>query len=105
MSACVAMSTEAPIPPRPKLLDRVRQAIRLRHYSPRTEQAYVHWIKRYIVFNGMRNPVDLGADEVTGFLSHLALHRRVSASTQNQAFNALLFLHRLRGAPRNLYYV
>lgn len=88
------MSKDAPVPPRPKLLDRVREAIRIRHLSPRTERAYVYWIKRYIVFHGIRNPMDMGEDEVTRFLSHLALDRQVSASTQNQAFNALLFLYR-----------
>jgi integron integrase len=74
-----------------KLLDRVRQAIRLRHYSRRTEQAYIAWIRRFIVFHGKRHPRELGEREVTAFVSHLA-ERRVSASTQNQALSAILFL-------------
>jgi len=77
---------------RPKLLDRVREAIRLRHYSRRTEQAYVAWIRRFIMFNGKRHPRDLGEHEVTAFLSRLAA-REVSASTQNQALSAILFLY------------
>jgi len=76
----------------PKLLDRVRYAIRARHYSPRTEEAYVHWIRRYIVFNGKRHPRELGDADVTAFLSSLAVGG-VSASTQNQALSAVLFLH------------
>jgi integron integrase len=87
----------SPIPPGgpqpPRLLDRVRLAIRARHYSTRTEEAYVAWIKRYIFFHGKRHPAEMGADEVTRFLSSLALHDRVSASTQNQALSALLFLY------------
>lgn len=77
---------------RPKLLDRVRQAIRLRHYSRRTEQAYVAWIRRFIVHNGKRHPRELGEQEVTAFLSGLAVGG-VSASTQNQALSAILFLY------------
>ena len=80
--------------PKPRrLLDRVRIAIRARHYSPKTEEAYIAWIKRYIFFHGKRHPVEMGAEEVTQFLSSLALHGRVSASTQNQALSALLFLY------------
>ena len=75
----------------PKLLDGVRQAIRLRHYSRRTQQAYVGWIRRFIVFHGKRHPRELGEREVTAFLSALAA-RGVSASTQNQALSAVLFL-------------
>jgi hypothetical protein len=86
----------APSGARPKLLDLVRDAIRIRHYSERTEQAYVHWIKRFIVFEGMRHPAQVSEDEVTRYLSHLATTRQVSASTQNQAFNALLFLYLAR---------
>ena len=78
----------------PRLLDRVRQAIRTRHYSPKTEQAYVRWIRQFVVFHGRRHPDELGAAEVSAFLSHLANARRVSASTQNQALSALLFLYR-----------
>lgn len=77
---------------RPKLLDGVRQAIRLRHYSRRTEQAYVGWIRRFIVLSGKRHPRDMGEPEVTAFLSGLAA-RGVSASTQNQALSAILFLY------------
>jgi integrase len=79
---------------RPKLLDQVRAAIRLRHYSRRTEESYVGWIRRYIVFHGKRHPSEMGAAEVAGFLTHLAERARVSASTQNQALCAILFLHR-----------
>jgi integron integrase len=82
-----------PHPGQPKLLARVREVIRVRHYSPRTEQAYVGWIRRYVFFHKVRHPADMGKDEVNRFLSHLALTERVSASTQNQAFNALLFLY------------
>jgi integron integrase len=78
----------------PKLLDRVRQAIRLRHYSRRTEEAYTHWIRAYIVFHGKVHPERLCAGDVTSFLSWLAERRRVSASTQNQALSAVLFLYR-----------
>lgn len=80
--------------PKPKLLDQVRQVIRRRHYSYRTEKAYVHWIKRYIFFHNKRHPVEMGEAEIARFLSSLASDRHVSASTQNQALNALLFLYR-----------
>ncbi len=79
---------------KPRLLDRVRQAIRTRHYSPRTEQAYVHWIRRYIFFHGVRHPAAMGKQEINTFLSHLAVGERVSASTQTQALSALVFLYR-----------
>jgi integrase len=79
---------------KPKLLDRVRHAIRAKHYSHRTESAYVDWIRRYIVFHRKRHPSELGAPEITAFLTWLATDRRVSASTQNQALSALLFLYR-----------
>jgi integron integrase len=72
----------------------VRDAIRLRHYSLRTEDTYVHWIRRFIVFHGKRHPQDMGADEVQSFLTHLAVERRVAAATQNQAKSALLFLYK-----------
>jgi integron integrase len=78
----------------PKLLDRVRAAIRARHYSRRTEEAYVHWIRRYIVFHGKRHPTDLGAADISAFLTDLAVARHVAASPQNQALSALLFLYR-----------
>ena len=79
---------------KPKLLDQVRQAIRTRHYSPKTEDAYVGWIKRFIFFHNKRHPVEMGETEIGQFLSSLATDSRVSASTQNQALNALLFLYR-----------
>jgi len=77
-----------------KLLDRVREEIRARHYSRRTEEAYVHWIRQYIRFHGLRHPRELGSSEITAFLSWLAVDRHVAASTQNQAFSAVLFLYR-----------
>jgi integron integrase len=76
----------------PKLLDRVREAIRVRQYSRRTEEAYVGWIRRFVVFHGRRHPCELGEPEVTVFVSVLA-ERGVSASTQNQALSAVLFLY------------
>lgn len=78
----------------PKLLDRMRAEIRVRHYSIRTEESYVDWARRYILFHNKRHPNDMGAEEVRDFLSHLALERNVSAATQNQAKSALLFLYR-----------
>jgi len=78
----------------PKLLDRVREAIRVRHYSRRTERTYVQWIKRFIVFHGIRHPAQMDKTEVSQFLTHLAVVKNVSASTQSQAFNALLFLYK-----------
>ena len=79
---------------RPRLLDQVRDAIRRLHYSRRTEEAYVQWIKRFIFFHGKRHPRELGEVEVTAFLSYLARERDVAASTQNQALAALLFLYK-----------
>ena len=79
---------------KPKLLDQVRAAIRVRHYSLRTEEAYVNWIKRFIFFHKKRHPSEMGEPEVTQFLSSLAVEKHVSASTQNQALAALLFLYR-----------
>jgi hypothetical protein len=76
----------------PKLLDQVRDRIRTKHYSLRTEQSYVQWIRRYILFNGKRHPKELGGPEVEAFLSYLATDRNVAASTQTQALSALLFL-------------
>ena len=77
-----------------KLLDQVRDAIHLKQYSYRTEQAYVGWIKRYLYFHDVRHPSEMGAPEVEAFLTHLAVKENVAASTQNQALSALLFLHR-----------
>ena len=88
------MSTDSQDRKSPRLLDQVRELIRIRHYSIRTEQAYVQWIRRYILFHDKRHPHELGAEEVTAFLSHLAIKRNVAASTQNQALNAILFLYR-----------
>ncbi len=78
----------------PKLLDQVRGKIRLKHYSIRTEQSYVDWIKRYILFHGKHHPKDLGAQDIEAFLTYLAVEGRVAASTQNQAKSALLFLYK-----------
>lgn len=85
------MNERPPKPPR--LLDQIREALRLRHYSLRTEQAYLHWTKRFIYFHGKRHPRDLGPKEVEAFLTHLAVEGGVSASTQGQALAALLFLY------------
>jgi len=76
-------------------LESVRDAIRVRHYSIRTEQAYLGWIKRFILFHGKRHPSEMGAREVTAFLTSLAVDRQVAPSTQNQALNALVFLYRV----------
>lgn len=81
-------------PSKPCLLEQVRQQIRPRHYSLRTEKAYVYWIRRFVRFTGLRHPRELGAVEVPGFLTHLAVDVKVAASTQNQALAALLFLYR-----------
>jgi integron integrase len=80
--------------PPPKLLDRVRAAVRLKHYSRRTEKAYVDWIRRYILFHQKKHPSTMGATELVAFLSWLAVDKQVSASTQNQALSAVLFLYR-----------
>ncbi len=80
--------------PAPKLLDQVRERIRVKHYSLRTEDAYLHWIRRFIFFHGKRHPREMGGPEVEAFLSHLATEGRVASSTQNQALSALLFLYR-----------
>lgn len=79
---------------RPRLLDQVKEALRYRHYSLRTERTYIHWIKRYIYFHKLRHPREMGAQEVTQFLSFLAVEGEVSSSTQNQALAALLFLYK-----------
>jgi integron integrase len=81
-------------PPTPRLSDAVRDAIRRKHYSRRTEEAYLHWIRRFIHFSGKRHPRGLGQAEVTAFLNHLARDRDVAAATQNQALSALLFLYK-----------
>ena len=83
-----------PITNKPKLLDQVRDVIRRKHYSIRTEQAYVDWIKRFIIYHDKRHPSDMAEEEVTEFLTHLARDRHVAPSTQNQALSALLFLYK-----------
>lgn len=77
-----------------KLLDQVRDTLRLKHYSYRTEESYVHWIRRYILFHNKRHPSEMGGAEIEAFLTHLAVQENVAASTQNQALSALLFLYR-----------
>ncbi len=78
---------------KPKILDQVRDAIRVKHYSMSTEEAYVHWIKRFILFHEKRHPLHMGEPEVSKFLSNLAVEGKVSASTQNQALSAILFIY------------
>lgn len=78
----------------PRLLDRIRMAVRTRHYSIRTEEAYVTWARRYILFHHKKHPSAMGAEEINAFLTHLAVEKNVSASTQNQALSALLFLYK-----------
>lgn len=80
--------------PPPKLLDQVRDRLRVKHYSIRTETQYLQWIRRFILFHGKRHPREMGAVEVEAFLTHLAVAGRVAAATQNQALSALLFLYR-----------
>jgi site-specific recombinase XerD len=77
-----------------KLLDQVRDALRVRHYAYRTEEFYVYWIRRYILFHNKRHPKDMAEAELEAFLTHLAVEEDVAASTQNQALSALLFLYR-----------
>lgn len=85
---------EFPAPGEPRLLDRLKTQLRSRHYSPRTEQAYVRWVRHFVRFHRMRHPVRMGEVEVNAFLTHLATERKVSASTQGQAVSALVFLYR-----------
>ncbi len=86
--------TETATPKPPRLLDQVRDALRVRHMSLRTEKAYLHWIRHYILFHGKRHPSEMGEVEMNAFLTHLAVDKRVSPSTQTQALCALLFLYR-----------
>lgn len=79
---------------KPRLMERVHIALRVRHYSRRTEKAYAAWIRRFILFHGKRHPSEMGATEIEAFLSSLATDRHVAASTQNQALAALLFLYK-----------
>lgn len=88
------MTTNAPMLERPRLMDQVRERLRVKHYSIRTEQVYTDWIKRFILFHGKRHPEVMGAPEIETFLTDLAVRGKVSASTQNQAKSALLFLYR-----------
>ena len=87
------MSTPTLAPAKPKLLDRVSWHLRVKHYSIRTEQVYIDWIRRYILFHRKRHPEEMGEDEIAQFLTHLAVEKNVAASTQNQALSALLFLY------------
>jgi integron integrase len=84
---------KVPLPQPPRLRDRLRHAVRVRHYSPRTEECYVEWVSRFIRFHGLRHPNTMGGPEIEMFLTHLAVNGHVAASTQNQAFCALLFLY------------
>jgi integrase len=98
-SPLVLISSKVPAPDRPepvkpKLLVQLSHAIRARHYAVRTERAYVGWIRRFILFHGKRHPSELGGPEIAAFLTNLAIERRVSASTQNQALAAILFLYK-----------
>jgi len=87
-------SSDGVVPnPKARLLDQVREVIRVKHYSIRTEEAYVQWIKRFIFFHGKRHPREMGATEIEAFLTDLAVRGKVAASTQNQALNALVFLY------------
>ena len=85
---------DPPVSRPPRLLDQLRDRIRLKHYGLRTERAYAQWVKRYIYFHGKRHPAELGKEEVEAFLTSLAVERNVVASTQTQALSALLFLYK-----------
>jgi len=87
------VTTRTTSSPPPKLLDRVRWHLRVKHYSIRTEEAYTDWVRRFILFHRKRHPIDMGEQEIAAFLTHLAVDRHVAASTQNQALSALLFLY------------
>ena len=87
-------AADASVTKPPRLLKAVRDVIRLKHYSLRTEESYIHWIRRFIYFHRKRHPREMGAAEVTAFLNHLVATRDVAAATQNQALSALLFLNR-----------
>jgi len=79
---------------KPKLLDQLREGLRARHYSRRTEKTYCSWVKRFIFFHNVRHPAEITEREINPFLTHLAVKEKVSASAQNQALSALLFLYR-----------
>ena len=88
------LSHNFPAETRPKLLDQVRSVLRTKHYSLRTEEAYIGWIKRFILFNNKKHPMEMGEQEINRFLTHLAVNDHVSASTQNQALCAIVFLYK-----------
>ena len=92
--SCFCCGMEDRVPRPEKLLTKARRLMRARHLSPRTEQAYLSWVRRYARYHGLRHPAQLGGDEVVGYLTHLANERRVSRATQAQAMSALLFLYR-----------
>jgi site-specific recombinase XerD len=79
---------------KPKLLDQVRQVIRVKHYSLRTEESYINWIKRFIFFHDKKHPIEMGEEEIGQFITYLAKNGKVSASTQNQALCAIVFLYK-----------
>src|SRR6266498_759508 len=83
-----------PTPQGKKLLDQVRDSLRVKHYSDRTEQTYVEWVKRFILFHGKRHPKEMGGSEIEAFITHLAVERHVATATQNQALSAILFLYK-----------
>jgi hypothetical protein len=85
--------SQLPSQARPRLLDQVRQRLRVLHYRIRTEDAYVNWIKRFILFHNKRHPLEMGEADLEAFLTHLAVEGRVAVSTRNQALAAILFLH------------
>lgn len=87
-------STEGFHPKSSRLLDQVREVMRYHHYGHRTEEAYIYWIRQFILFHNKQHPKDMGKAEIEAFLSHLAVEKHVAASTQNQAFNGLLFLYK-----------
>ncbi len=101
---CLVLDSQPPPPP-PRLLDQVRQAIRLKHFSLKTKKSYVYYIRDFILFHGKRHPKDMGADEIWAYLAHLAVERSVAASMQTVALSALLFLYRqvLQGDPPFCY--
>ena len=87
------MESTPQVKPAPKLFPLIVERLRVKHYSKRTEEAYIQWIKRYILFHSKRHPREMGAAEVEAFLNHLAVEKKVSASTQNQAKSALYLLY------------
>jgi hypothetical protein len=86
--------TETTVGRKPKLLDQIREALRLKHYNVRTEEIFVHWIRRFILYHGQRHPQEMAEPEATQFLTHLAVQEHVSPSLQMQARAALVFLYR-----------